>query len=293
MTRLVPSARQDDVGNLALLLAQQAKAAWALTVPVEKCDAVSGLQSTVNRLSCLIETHAHAFSHDDMQAVTTGELEPGRPTKPLLVHPTKVARRHAGRTGGRVVMLHAIAHIEFNAINLALDAAWRYPAMPPAFIRDWVSVAIDEARHFQMISDELRVEETQYGDCNAHDGLWAMARRTAPDLVARMALVPRVLEARGLDATPVIQKKLKANGDKAGVALLQILLDEEVRHVQIGDNWFRQLCRSLGKDPEQYYRVLIQQFDAPLPKLPLNESARLQAGFSESELSWLKTAANK
>jgi len=224
--------------------------------------------------------------------VRVDELEPGRPQRPQLVHPSMVAKRQTGRAGGRGSMLHAIAHIEFNAINLALDAVWRYPHMPPTYTHDWISVAVDEARHFMLLCEELNVEGLKYGDFDAHDGLWAMARRTADDLTARMALVPRVLEARGLDATPVIQRKLAAVGDKRGVALLQLLLDEEIGHVRIGDFWFRQLCASAARDVEATYRELLLAFEAPLPKSPMNRGARIEAGFSERELDWLATAGD-
>lgn len=222
-------------------------------------------------------------------AADVTDLEAGRPGKPTLVAPSELAHRKLGSANGRNAMLHAIAHIEFNAINLALDAVWRYHAMPESFVADWLSVAADEARHFTLLTDELAQTQMQYGDFDAHDGLWDMARKTAPDLLARMALVPRVLEARGLDATPQIQRKLAGQGDQSAIDILQTILDEEIRHVRIGDYWFRRLCAEQGADPESTYRTLFKQFDAPFPGGTLNSEARLAAGFSESELRWLSS----
>jgi len=196
-----------------------ARAIWAIADPARKCAELAMLASRVGELAPPLSTREETLdvSGFDTSAATTEHLEPGRPDVPNLVHASKVAKRQTGRAGGRGPMLHAIAHIEFNAINLALDAAWRYPEMPSRFTTDWILVAADEARHFLMLCDELQAEGLAYGDFDAHDGLWSMARRTAGDLIARMALVPRVLEARGLDATPVIQRKLAAVGDDQGV----------------------------------------------------------------------------
>jgi len=284
----------DTVENpqtIQALLLHRARVAWQTADPRSKCDLVFALDEAVAPGSTDKTGIAERISTPcSTTPIMLDDLEPGRPDRPSLVHPAKVAKRQTGRAGGRGSMLHAIAHIEFNAINLALDAVWRYPNMPLAYTRDWVSVAVDEARHFNMLCDELQNENLRYGDFDAHDGLWAMARRTAHDLIARMALVPRVLEARGLDATPVIQRKLDAIGDQRGVAVLQQLLDEEIRHVRIGDFWFRQLCASSARDAETAYRELLQAFEAPLPKSPMNCTARLEAGFSQAELDWLATA---
>lgn len=264
----------------------QARMIWALGSPLDKCQALAELASVVQIPDPAgEERHVADF---DVTPVNLDELEPGRPERPSLIPASRVAKRGTGRAGGRSAMLHAIAHIEFNAINLALDAVWRYPGMPSSYVFDWISVAADEARHFQMLCDELAQDGFSYGDYDAHDGLWVMARRTAEDLLSRMALVPRVLEARGLDATPVIQRKLIAIGDTAGVAVLDVLLEEEIRHVKIGDFWFRQLCARSDLEPEQAYRDLLERFAAPLPKSPMNVDARLQAGFSQSEISWFE-----
>jgi uncharacterized ferritin-like protein (DUF455 family) len=192
-------------------------------------------------------------------------------------------------------LLHAICHIEFNAINLALDAVWRFEDMPPAFYTDWLRVAFEESQHFAMLREHLRTmgqgeQHWDYGDFDAHDGLWAMCEKTKGDIVARMALVPRTLEARGLDATPLIQAKLaKVNTPDARQtsALLDIILRDEIGHVAIGNHWYGWLCEQRGLDPVDHYAVLVRQYDAPKLKPPFNRSARHQAGFTDVELGYL------
>lgn len=215
---------------------------------------------------------------------------PGRPERPELLHHSAVKRRSPATPEGRVVLLHAIAHIEFNAINLALDAIWRFDGMPPAYYADWLRVAAEEAKHFQLLRDLLRKLAHDYGDFPAHQGLWTMCEKTKHDVVARMALVPRTLEARGLDATPLIQQKLRQAGTPdalEAVAVLDIILREEVGHVAIGNHWYHWLCIREGLNPETYYATLVQRYEAPRLKPPFNETARRQAGFTETELAWL------
>ena len=218
---------------------------------------------------------------------------PGRPARPELIHPAKVPRRSPARPEGLAALLHAIAHIEFNAINLALDAAWRFEGMPEAFHHDWVRVAAEEACHFTLLSEHLQSLGYAYGDFPAHDGLWMMCEKTAGDVVARMALVPRTLEARGLDATPQIQQKLRQVGTPAAlraVEILDIILRDEVGHVAIGNHWYRFLCGREGLDPVAHYAVLANRYMAPRLYPPFNAEARLRAGFSEEELAWLAAA---
>jgi uncharacterized ferritin-like protein (DUF455 family) len=219
-----------------------------------------------------------------------GADEPGRPARPRLVDPREVPPRPVGSAEGRAALLHAIAHIEFNAINLALDAAWRFD-MPEAFVRDWLSVAVDEAKHFRMLRDELRSRGCDYGDFDAHDGLWQLAWRTRGDVLARMALVPRVMEARGLDATPPLQRRLRGAGETRAVAILQVILDEEVRHVAIGNRWYHALCSARGLDPRETFVQLYARHAAPPVRGPMNREARLAAGFTLAELEWLSEAA--
>jgi len=212
---------------------------------------------------------------------------PGRPPLPRLVAADQVPRRSPFTPEGRAALLHAIAHIEFNAINLALDAVWRFPGLPEAYYRDWLQVAGEEALHFLLLSQHLQTLGRQYGDFDAHDGLWLMTERTKADLVARMALVPRTLEARGLDATPPIQAKLAKAGDRRAVEILDIILRDEIGHVAIGNRWYRWVCERDGLDPEALYPDLIRRYAAPRLKGPFNLPARRDAGFSEAELAWL------
>jgi len=216
---------------------------------------------------------------------------PGRPERPALLRHTELARRSPATPEGRAVLMHAIAHIEFNAINLALDAIWRFDGMPDAFYRDWLQVVAEEAKHFRLLRDHLRTMGHDYGDFPAHQGLWTMCEKTAHDIVARMALVPRTLEARGLDATPQIQNKLRQVGTPdalAAVGILDVILSEEVGHVAIGNHWYRWLCEREGLAPEAHYGELVRHYEAPRLKPPFNEAARRAAGFTETELEWLQ-----
>lgn len=212
---------------------------------------------------------------------------PGRPAQPPLIEPTRVPQRSPFTFEGRAALIHAICHIEFNAINLALDCVYRFRSQARAFHDDWIKVAAEEAYHFDLVCERLAALGFAYGDFPAHDGLWDMACRTAHDLLARMALVPRVLEARGLDATPPIMNKLRAAGDQASVAVLEIILRDEIGHVAIGDRWFRAQCAVRGLEPEATYVQLIDDFRAPRPQPPLHIEARLAAGFSAAELEHL------
>ena len=215
---------------------------------------------------------------------------PGLPTRPLLVRHNEVAQRSPASLEGRVILIHAIAHIEFNAINLALDAIWRFDGMPRDYYLDWLRVAVEEAQHFNLLRAHLRSLGHDYGDYPAHQGLWTMCEKTAHDVLARMALVPRTMEARGLDATPLIQAKLRqvATPDALAAAdILDVILRDEVGHVAIGNHWYRWLCQQSGLDPQEHYPSLVQQYQAPRLKPPFNEAARRQAGFSEAELQWL------
>ena len=212
---------------------------------------------------------------------------PGQPEKPVLTAPHKVPRRRADTLPGRAALIHALAHIEFNAINLALDAAHRFAGMPPAYYADWLRVADEEALHFDLLNTHLATLGHAYGDFPAHSGLWNMAMKTAHDPLVRMALVPRVLEARGLDATPLIVDKLKAAKDARMVEILAIIERDEIGHVAIGSHWFSWLCAARGLEPETTFRQLLVDYDAPPLKPPFNLAARRKAGFSEPELDWL------
>ena len=213
---------------------------------------------------------------------------PGRPPKPMLVPPREVKQRSMASTEGRAALIHALAHIEFNAINLALDAIWRYAGMPHDFYVDWLKVADEEALHFMLLSSHLKSLGFAYGDFNAHNSLWEMADKTAHDLLARMALVPRTLEARGLDATPGVRNKLSQVGDMKAAEILDIILRDEIGHVEIGNRWYRWLCERQGVEPLSTYRELALRHKAPSLKGPFNREARRQAGFTEHELAELR-----
>jgi uncharacterized ferritin-like protein (DUF455 family) len=213
--------------------------------------------------------------------------QPGQPEKPALIPPQNVPRRRADTLPGRAALIHALAHIEFNAINLALDAAHRFAGMPLAYYADWIKVADEEALHFELLSTHLGTLGVAYGDFPAHNGLWDMALKTAHDPLVRMALVPRVLEARGLDATPLIVDKLKATNDLRMIGILAIIERDEIGHVAIGSHWFGWLCAARGLASETTFRQLLVEYDAPPLKPPFNLAARRAAGFSEAELDWL------
>ena len=215
---------------------------------------------------------------------------PGCPERPELRSHLDVPKRSPFTREGLAALLHAVTHIEFNAINLALDAVWRFPGMPRAYYLDWLKVAAEEARHFSLLRAHLQAMGYDYGDFPAHTGLWDMTRKTEGDLLARMALVPRTLEARGLDATPPMQAKLRKVGTPEAlraVDILDIILHDEIGHVAIGNHWYRHLCAERGLDPVATYAVLARQYEAPRLKGPLNLDARRRAGFDESEIALL------
>ncbi len=215
--------------------------------------------------------------------------EPGRPTRPYLVSPKELPRRNPGSKEGHAALLHAICHIEFNAINLAWDAVYRFRKMPRGFYDDWVRIADEEATHFELLHRCLRNTGKKYGDFVAHNGLWEMARKTAFDPLVRMALVPRVLEARGLDVTPGIAEKLKARGDECAVKALEVVLRDEIGHVAAGSRWFRFLCEKRGLEPESTFRELLSRYMTGRIKGPLHTEARRKGGFSEAELAYLES----
>jgi uncharacterized ferritin-like protein (DUF455 family) len=217
--------------------------------------------------------------------------EPGRPLRPELVRPSQVRQRKLTSKAGRAAFLHALAHIEFNAINLGWDAVYRFRDLPEAFYDDWSRVAAEEAGHFALLRGRLRELGHEYGDFPAHDGLWYMARCTAHDSLVRMALVPRVLEARGLDVTPDMIRRLQGVGDHATVGVLETILRDEVGHVEIGTRWFRYLCRQRGLDPLETFSRLLNEYAAGRIRQPLNTEARQRAGFNDSELELLEQMA--
>lgn len=212
---------------------------------------------------------------------------PGRPARPELIAHSQLVQRSVALLEGRAALIHSIAHIELNAINLALDIVWRFPGMPEEFYRDWVSIAKEEARHFTLLRDHLVTLGFDYGSFQAHNGLWEIAEKTNGDLLARIALVPRTLEARGLDASPMVKKKLVSVGDHKAGAILDVILHEEIGHVAVGNRWYRYLCAKRGLDPVATYAELSERYKAPHLRGPFNLEARRAAGFDEEELAAL------
>lgn len=252
-----------------------ARAAWETAEPRAKAAAALAIDAA---LAC-------GALPIDASAAFDDALRPGRPARPVLVHPRGVPSRGVGSDDGRAALLHAIAHIEFNAIDLALDAVWRFAGLPREWYVDWARVAAEEAQHFGLLADELERRGRAYGDFDAHDGLWEMAMRTRGAPLARVALVPRLMEARGLDVTPLIQSRLAQAGDEVGRAILQRILDDEIGHVAIGNRWYAWLCAREGLDPVADWDVLARRHGASPPRPPFNREARLRAGFTDAELA--------
>ena len=227
----------------------------------------------------------------DLNTAPLNVLAPGRPVKPRLVHYSKLPARKMGSREGRTAFIHALAHIEFNAINLALDVVCRFQGLPRLFYQDWIKVAAEEAQHFQLLVDRLQVFDCVYGDYPVHNGLWDMACRTDHDVMARMALVPRVLEARGLDVTPAMITRLKQAGDEDTARVLEKIYADEIGHVEIGSRWFKYLCNDRQLDPLATFRQLLETHCSERVRHPVNVAARKQAGFTQQELEMLQQMA--
>ena len=247
--------------------------AWLEPDPIVKCEMVKALSA--DAVSTTVQPSAEMLIPPN---------QPGRPVRPKLVDPLSLSSRRVHTAEGLAALIHAVAHIEFNAINLGLDAIWRFTDMPDTFYLDWLKVSQEEAIHFTLLTQHLQSLGFTYGDFAAHDGLWEMAFRTADDVLARMALVPRTLEARGLDACPAVRHKLLSAGDPRGAAIIDRILQDEIGHVAIGNHWYRWLCDGRKLDPILTYRSLSKTYRAPKLKAPFNIEARLAAGFEQQEL---------
>lgn len=249
-------------------------------------------QTSINEKIQLVD-QLHAFKNQAKLNYQAGHPiysveTPGRPKKPNLVRFQSIPKRDKSDLGF-IKTIHAICHIEFNAINLALDAVYRFQHMPDTFYQDWIQVAFEESQHFQLLNNYLIELGYQYGDFDAHNGLWKMTHETDYDVLARMALVPRVLEARGLDATPKIQKRFENSNFKPMVNLLDIIFADEIGHVKIGNFWFNHLCLSRKLDPITTFKSLVEQHIGESLRGPFNIEARKLANFSNQELDYLKT----
>ncbi len=251
---------------------------------LQACEVDEKLHLTRETVRAWRENLLSLDAYDDPKSID----EPGRPAMPVLVLPGNVPKRRLGTTAGLAALIHAVTHIEFNAINLAWDAAYRFRQLPQQYYSDWVQVADEEARHFHLLRQRLNALGYDYGDFPAHNGLWEMAQKTAFDPMVRMALVPRVLEARGLDVTPGIIKRLHAAGEKEIAAVLEIILRDEIGHVKIGSYWFKYFCDQRKLDAAQTFRSLLEQYFTGRLSGPFHYAARQQAGFSTEEMETLE-----
>jgi uncharacterized ferritin-like protein (DUF455 family) len=251
------------------------------------------LRDSALKALCQHTWQAKAQWLEQLNAQTTLDAErefltpagiPGRPTVEV-VPPAQLGLRSVHTQEGRAILIHALAHIEFNAINLALDVIWRFAKMPAQFYYDWLRVAQEECEHFRLLEEHLKTLGYQYGDFSGHDGLWGMAERTEGDALARLALVPRTLEARGLDASPAVRHKLASGGDPAGAAIIDIILRDEIGHVAVGNRWYQWLCEQRDLPLAATFKALSERYGQSLPRAPFNLEARLAAGFSSDELA--------
>lgn len=261
---------------------------------LQQCDPITKAHDTIQlykawqglspaeRTSVCLETDAARTVPESPEVISLSA--PGRPDKPSLVNPRTLPKRGLGSIEGRVGLLHSLAHIEFNAINLALDAVYRFRGLPEDYVEDWLRVAGDEGQHFLLLVDRLSDFDAHYGDLDAHDGLWDMSRRTEHDVLVRMALVPRILEARGLDVAPPMIKKLILNGDEASAVILQRIYTDEITHVAVGNRWFRYVCEQRNLDGCVVFKDLLKGRASGYLKSPYNDSARMEAGFTPEEM---------
>ena len=253
------------------------------------------VQSKVSELLSLFDEYQD--QHVSLNISTSFDSQclslPGRPSKPDLVAPKWVPKRRMDTVEGRSILWHSLAHIEFNAMNLALDAIWRFPDMPKEYYEDWLKVAKEEAYHFSLVNQHMQSFGFSYGDFPAHNSLWEMVERATDSVIARMALVPRTMEARGLDAVPGIRDRFKQIKDVKAVEILEIILNDEIGHVLIGNRWFNFLCAGENLSPITAYRELARKYHAPTLRGPFNFEARKQAGFTSEELSLLESLSEK
>lgn len=250
-----------------------------------KALAADDLNQKLNQVQAIYESFkSHQIKIDAKADIKYTYHLPGAPSKPDIVAPRLVEKRSASTQHGKLIFIHALAHIEFSAINLALDIIWRFKNLPEQFYSDWLQIAYEEQAHFNLLNSYLKKFGLAYGSFNAHNSLWEMAERTSHDLIHRLALIPRTMEARGLDVTPPIIEKFKQQRDDDIAAILQTIYEEEIRHVSIGNIWYRWACDTQKLDPHETYKNLLATYDIELNYQKLNKEARYKAGFLKEEL---------
>ena len=238
-----------------------------------------------HRAKKLFDNHQLCFaSTDAVQSITNIQF----PNKPELLKPRDMPRRRLNSPQGKAAFFHALAHIEFIAVYLAWDIIYRFRGLEEKFYQDWLKIADEEAQHFTLIRTYLLEMGFDYGDLPAHQGLWEHAEDTAEDILARLAIIPRCMEARGLDVTPVMIEKFSSQGDQKSVKLLTRILEDEIGHVQLGSYWFKKFCQLSALNHEEKYKELIIKFYNGKPKGPFNKELRIIAGFSNAEINWLE-----
>ena len=250
-----------------------------------KALAADDLNQKLNQVQAIYESFkSHQIKIDAKADIKHTYHLPGAPPKPDIVAPRLVEKRSASTQHGKLIFIHALAHIEFSAINLALDIIWRFKNLPEQFYSDWLQIAYEEQAHFNLLNSYLKKFGLAYGSFNAHNSLWEMAERTSHDLIHRLALIPRTMEARGLDVTPPIIEKFRQQRDDDIAAILQTIYEEEIRHVSIGNIWYRWACDTQKLDPHETYKNLLATYDIELNYQKLNKEARYKAGFLKEEL---------
>ncbi len=250
-----------------------------------KALASTDLNKKLNQVKVIYESFkSHQMTIDSKVDIQHTYHLPGAPLTPQIVPPRLVEKRSTSTEQGKLIFVHALAHIEFSAINLALDIIWRFKDLPDQFYSDWFQIAYEEHLHFNLLNDYLKKFDLSYGSFNAHNSLWEMADRTRHDLIHRLALIPRTMEARGLDVTPPIIEKFKQQKDDDIAAILQIIFEEEIRHVSIGNIWYRWACKAQKLVPHETYKNLLKTYDIELNYEKLNKEARYKAGFLKEEL---------
>lgn len=253
-----------------------------------QCLAASNLEDKLTLSSTATEKIFEGNVNFYKQEKIIELVEPGRPDKPVLIPPKDVPRRKIKSDEGKAAMVHAFAHIEFNAINLAWDLIYRFQDMPVEFYQDWAHVAAEETKHFKLLQNNLKDMQYDYGDFPAHDGLWTIAEKTKHDILLRLAVVPRIMEARGLDVTPSLIERFRNIGDDKIVDILEIIYEEEIGHVNLGSKWYSYICNKRQQKPEETFKNIIKEFLPSVKTKKINHEARLMAGFTKAELDCLE-----